>query len=101
MTERKTKNPPSTSSLWISEGLTSYFGELIVVRAGLGSTEDYLRTLSLHIDRLQDSPGRLMQTLEQSSLEVWSSGTSGVGRLSHLASWPSGRAFREPTAGAP
>ena len=36
------ENPPSTSSLWISEGLTSYFGELIVVRAGLGSTEDYL-----------------------------------------------------------
>jgi predicted metalloprotease with PDZ domain len=74
------ENPPNTSSLWISEGLTSYFGELIVVRAGLGSTEDYLRTLSSHINRLQDSPGRLVQTLEQSSLDVWSSGTSGVGR---------------------
>ena len=66
--------------MWISEGLTSYFGELIVVRAGLGSTEDYLRTLSAHINRLQDSPGRMVQTLEQSSLDVWSSGTSGVGR---------------------
>jgi predicted metalloprotease with PDZ domain len=74
------ENPPNTGSLWISEGLTSYFGELIVVRAGLGSTEDYLRTLSTHINRLQDSPGRLVQTLEQSSLDVWNSGTSGVGR---------------------
>jgi predicted metalloprotease with PDZ domain len=50
----------AASILWISEGLTSYFGELIVVRAGLGSTEDYLRTLSSHINRLQDSPGRLV-----------------------------------------
>jgi predicted metalloprotease with PDZ domain len=74
------ENPPSTSSLWISEGLTSYFGELIVVRAGLGSTEDYLRLLSSHINRLQTAPGRLVQTLEKSSLDVWSSGTSGVGR---------------------
>jgi predicted metalloprotease with PDZ domain len=74
------ENPPSTSSLWISEGLTSYFGELIVVRAGLGSTEDYLRFLSSHIKQLQNAPGRLVQTLEQSSLDVWSSGTSGVGR---------------------
>jgi predicted metalloprotease with PDZ domain len=74
------EKPPSTSSLWISEGLTSYFGELLVVRAGLGSTEDYLRLLSAHINRLQNAPGRLVQTLEQSSLDVWSSGTSGVGR---------------------
>ena len=74
------ENPPRTSSLWISEGLTSYFGELLVVRAGLASTEDYLRLLSSHISRLQNAPGRLVQTLEQSSLEVWSSGTSGVGR---------------------
>ena len=74
------ENPSNTSSLWISEGLTSYFGELIVVRAGLGSTEDYLRTLSSYINRLQDSPGRRVQSLEQSSLDVWSSGTSGVGR---------------------
>jgi predicted metalloprotease with PDZ domain len=74
------ENPPKTSSLWISEGLTSYFGELIVVRAGLSSSEDYLRVLSSHINRLQNSPGRLVQTLEQSSLDVWSSGTSGVGR---------------------
>jgi predicted metalloprotease with PDZ domain len=56
------------------------FGELIVVRAGLGSTEDYLRTMSSPINRHQDFPGRLVQTLEQSSLDVWSSGTSGVGR---------------------
>jgi predicted metalloprotease with PDZ domain len=36
--------------------------------------------LSSHIAQLQNSRGRLLQTLEQSSLDVWNSGTSGVGR---------------------
>jgi predicted metalloprotease with PDZ domain len=74
------ENQPHTSSLWISEGLTTYFGELIVTRAGLGKTDDFLASMSGHIGQLQTSPGRLVQTLEQSSLDVWSSGTSGVGR---------------------
>jgi predicted metalloprotease with PDZ domain len=69
-----------TSSLWIAEGLTTYCGDLIVVRAGLGSTEDYLSAMSSHIDQLQNSPGRLLQSLEQASQDVWKSGTSGVGR---------------------
>ncbi len=30
------EHPPNTSGLWISEGFTSYYGDLIVVRAGLG-----------------------------------------------------------------
>ncbi len=74
------EHPPNTSSLWIAEGFTSYYGELIVVRSGLGTTQDLLSAISSHIEQLQDSPGRLVQTLEQSSLDVWSSGTSGVGR---------------------
>ncbi len=74
------EKPPRTSSLWISEGLTTYLGELIVVRAGLGKTEDFLKSISSHIGQLQNTPGRLVQTLEQSSLDVWSGGTSGIGR---------------------
>ncbi|HEU4386166.1 MAG TPA: hypothetical protein VFV34_00105 [Blastocatellia bacterium] len=74
------ERPPRTSSLWISEGLTTYFGDLMVVRASLGTTEDFLSRLSGNISQLQSSPGRLAQTLEQSSLDVWNSGTSGVGR---------------------
>ena len=74
------EHPPNTGSLWISEGLTTYFGELMVARAGIGTTQDYLNSVSSHIRQLQTSPGRLLQTLEDSSLDVWNSGTSGVGR---------------------
>lgn len=73
------ENPPKTSSLWLSEGCTSYFGDLFVARAGLMSAEEYLASLSSAIRRLQESPGRLLQSLEQSSLEVWTNSNSGVG----------------------
>lgn len=74
------ERPPSTSSLWISEGLTTYGADLIVARAGLCDTQGFLSLLSAQISSLQNSPGRLKQTLEQASLDVWNSGTSGVGR---------------------
>ena len=74
------EKPPSTSSLWISEGLTTYGADLVVVRAGLCTTGEFLTLLSNNIATLQGSPGRLKQTLEQASLDVWNSGTSGVGR---------------------
>ena len=74
------EHPPNTTSLWISEGLTTYFGDLMVVRSGLASPEDHLSRLSSNIGQLQSAPGRLLQTLEQASLDVWNSGTSGVGR---------------------
>jgi predicted metalloprotease with PDZ domain len=74
------EHPPSTKSLWISEGLTTYFGDLILARAGLATTRDALDLLSTHIGQLQNARGRLVQSLEDASLDVWNSGTSGVGR---------------------
>ncbi|MEW6207182.1 MAG: hypothetical protein AB1631_02375 [Acidobacteriota bacterium] len=69
---------PRTSGLWVSEGLTTYYGQLIVPRAGLSRPQDFLSWLSSQIEQLQNTPGRLVQTLEQSSLEVWSTPTSGL-----------------------
>jgi len=70
---------PHTPSLWISEGFTSYFGELAVERAGMSRPADILKSLTARIEQLQRSPGRLVQTLEQSSLDVWTSESiSGV-----------------------
>ena len=70
---------PRTPSLWISEGFTSYFGNLAVLRAGLSDERAFLASTSSQIAQLQASPGRLVQTLAQSSLDVWTSeGVSGV-----------------------
>lgn len=66
------EHPPTTTGLWVAEGLTSYFGDLLSARAGLGSTEDYLNFESRHITALQTrEPGRLVQTLEQASAQMF------------------------------
>lgn len=66
------ENAPVTTGLWVGEGLTSYFGDLLAARAGLGSPEDYLNICSRHITDLQTKqPGRLVQTLEQSSSQMF------------------------------
>jgi predicted metalloprotease with PDZ domain len=70
---------PRTPSLWISEGLTTYYGDLAVVRSGVGSVDDYLSGMSDYIRTVQTSPGRLVQTLEQASLTSGTSSSSGVG----------------------
>ena len=63
---------PVTTGLWVAEGLTSYFGDLLAARSGLGSAEDYLFITSRHITDLQvRQPGRLLQTLEQSSSQMF------------------------------
>ncbi len=71
---------PHTESLWIAEGLTTYFGNLMVVRGGIGEAKDYLAAMSDFIGQLQNNPGRLKQSLKESSLQVLESGQSGVGR---------------------
>lgn len=73
------EKPPKTPSLWISEGLTTYYGNLMVSRGGIGTQQDVLNALSKAIASVQTSPGRRVQTLEQASLDIFSSGGSGIG----------------------
>jgi predicted metalloprotease with PDZ domain len=66
------EHSPVTTGLWVAEGLTSYFGDLLAARAGLGSVDDYLAICSRHITDLQTKqPGRLVQTLEQASAQMF------------------------------
>ena len=58
--------------------MTSYYSGLLMTRAGLQTPDEYLASLSSLIGNLQTSPGRLLQSLERSSLEVWGNSNSGV-----------------------
>lgn len=60
-----------TRSLWIAEGVTDYFAELLVHRAGLSSRDEYLQALSNKIEELQTTPGRLVQPVDQASFDAW------------------------------
>ena len=58
-------------SLWISEGVTDYYADLQLRRAGLSSTSEYLGQISSVIRALQTTPGRLTQTVEMASFDAW------------------------------
>ncbi|WP_298403081.1 M61 family metallopeptidase [uncultured Chloroflexus sp.] len=60
-----------TRLLWFVEGATSYYDDLLLVRAGLMSEERYLQKLADEIVQLQSQPGRRLQSLEQSSFDAW------------------------------
>jgi predicted metalloprotease with PDZ domain len=60
-----------TRLLWVAEGITSYYESIILVRAGLMSNEDYLQELANAIRDLQNTPGRLEQSLEEASFDAW------------------------------
>jgi predicted metalloprotease with PDZ domain len=60
-----------TPSLWIAEGITDYYADLILHRAGLAPREEFLSSLSSKIDDLQGTPGRQVQSAEQASLDAW------------------------------
>jgi predicted metalloprotease with PDZ domain len=60
-----------TRSLWIAEGITDYYGELLVHRAGLSSREEYLDNLSNHVETVQNAAGRLVQSAEMASFDAW------------------------------
>jgi predicted metalloprotease with PDZ domain len=81
------ERPPRTGSLWIAEGVTSYYSALLVERAGLRTRDQYLTSVSSLINQLQSSQGRLQQSVEQSSLEVWNNSNSGVNPAASTVSY--------------
>jgi predicted metalloprotease with PDZ domain len=60
-----------TRSLWLAEGVTSYYGDLGLRRSGLSTRDQYLRSLSRAIGSLQRTPGRLVTSAEAASFDTW------------------------------
>jgi predicted metalloprotease with PDZ domain len=60
-----------TRSLWVAEGITSYYEGPIMRRAGLLSDKDYLATMAKAFEDLQGTPGRLKASAEEASFDAW------------------------------
>ena len=63
------ENP--TRLLWLFEGFTSYYDDLFLVRTQVIGMSDYLRTLGKTITSVLGSPGRLKQSVADSSFDAW------------------------------
>jgi predicted metalloprotease with PDZ domain len=60
-----------TSLLWAFEGITSYYDDLMLVRAGLMSRDEYLTTVARSVTSIARTPARRLQSLADSSFDAW------------------------------
>jgi predicted metalloprotease with PDZ domain len=65
------ENENYTHNLWFSEGITSYYADLISQRAGFISTSEYLTGLADEISAVENQPGNKVETAAESSWDAW------------------------------
>ncbi len=65
------QNENYTRDMWTVEGITSYYDDLILQRAGLISRDVYLQGVAKMIARLEQTPGREICSLEDASIDTW------------------------------
>jgi predicted metalloprotease with PDZ domain len=60
-----------TDLLWFFEGFTSYYDDLLLVRAGLIDEARYLKLLGKALTGVAGTPGRELQSVAQASFDAW------------------------------
>ena len=60
-----------TKLLWVAEGITDYYADLALRRAGLITESEFLTATARAFQTLQNTPGRLEQSAEESSFDAW------------------------------
>jgi predicted metalloprotease with PDZ domain len=56
-----------SGELWFAEGFTSYYGPLILLRAGLVQLADFVAEITALVNEVRTSPGRLVRSAEEMS----------------------------------
>lgn len=64
-------NEGYTRMHWLTEGLTSFMDQLLVLRAGLMSMSEYADAQKDNLVRYYDTPGKKFHSLEDSSFNAW------------------------------
>ena len=63
--------PDLTRLLWVFEGFTSYYDDLLLLRSNVITQNDYLRLLAKTITSVARTPGRHKQSVAESSFDAW------------------------------
>ncbi len=59
--------PTQNTLLWVYEGLTSYWGEVLAARSGLATTEESIISLAEHAAFYETQPGRQWRSLQDTN----------------------------------
>jgi predicted metalloprotease with PDZ domain len=60
-----------TRLLWVFEGITSYYQEVMLLRSGVIGVAPFLQRLGELLTRVYRMPGRLKQSLAEASFDAW------------------------------
>jgi predicted metalloprotease with PDZ domain len=64
-------NENYTTDLWIAEGFTAYYQNIILRHAGLTTPEVYLSAITGEINTVENQPGAKVQPLAEASFDAW------------------------------
>jgi len=60
-----------TQFLWLAEGWTAYYDDLLCLRAGVFTRKQYLETAAKNVQGMLAAPGRFRLSLRESSFDAW------------------------------
>ena len=60
-----------TDMLWIAEGITSYYDDFTLFKTGYYTEEEYLKIIAGQINRYENTPGKNVMSLSESSRLAW------------------------------
>jgi predicted metalloprotease with PDZ domain len=64
-------NENYTHLLWVAEGFTTYYQNLILRRAGIIPAENFLNIMAGNVGTIENQPGNQVQSLAESSWDAW------------------------------
>ena len=64
-------NENYTNLLWVMEGFTSYYDDLILYRAGYYTEDEFIRRVSGSINNIENQPGNKVQSAAEASFDAW------------------------------
>ncbi len=65
------ENENYSHSLWVSEGITSFYEDVILLRAGIYTPEDYIKREQIGISSIENQAGNTVQSVAESSWDAW------------------------------
>lgn len=63
-----------STSGWVYEGITTYYGDLFLARSGFFSQEDYFAEITKRLQKHLDNPGKDNYNVLESSFDTWLDG---------------------------
>ncbi|MBL7928088.1 MAG: M61 family metallopeptidase [Bacteroidia bacterium] len=63
-----------STSGWVYEGITTYYGDLFLARSGFFSVDEYLAEITARLQKHLDNPGKDNYSVLESSFDTWLDG---------------------------